>query len=259
MSSKGFAMRKIMISLLMASAAVMPTLAFAQDSPADRRAAREQSRAERQAAREDRAATRQIRAVPSEDRSVQRAERQAPAQVAPVDRRGAIDTRPIAVRAGDSAAARGARQAEPRDVRQARFQAMRAARRNAGPPPVSRTPQPNTQPPPPATSRPTVAPSWNTSWRNNSRYNWYNYRNKHRWLFNLGFYYDPFGWSYSPFSIGYRMWPSYYSSSYWLNDPWQYRLPYAPPGTRWIRYYDDAILVDMWSGQVIDVIYDFFW
>ena len=55
------------------------------------------------------------------------------------------------------------------------------------------------------------------------------------------------------------MWPSYYSSRYWINDPWYYRLPYAPPGTRWVRYYDDAILVDMWSGQVVDVIYNFFW
>ena len=72
-------------------------------------------------------------------------------------------------------------------------------------------------------------------------------------------YYDPFGWGYQPYSIGWRMWPSYYRSNYWLNDPGQYRLPYAPPGTRWIRYYDDAILIDMWSGQVVDVIYNFFW
>jgi len=78
-------------------------------------------------------------------------------------------------------------------------------------------------------------------------------------LFNFGFYRDPFGWGYQPFSIGWRMWPSYYSQSYWLNDPWQYRLPYAPPGYRWIRYYDDAILVDTWDGQVVDLIRDFFW
>jgi Ni/Co efflux regulator RcnB len=55
------------------------------------------------------------------------------------------------------------------------------------------------------------------------------------------------------------MWPSYYRSSYWLNDPWRYRLPYAPPGYRWIRYYDDALLVDTWDGTVVDVIYGFFW
>jgi Ni/Co efflux regulator RcnB len=38
-----------------------------------------------------------------------------------------------------------------------------------------------------------------------------------------------------------------------------YRLPFAPPGYRWIRYYDDALLIDTWDGQVVDVIYDFFW
>ena len=58
----------------------------------------------------------------------------------------------------------------------------------------------------------------------------------------------------SALPIGWRLWPGYYSSHFWINDPWQYRLPYAPPGTQWVRYYDDAVLVDMWSGQVEDVI-----
>ncbi len=100
---------------------------------------------------------------------------------------------------------------------------------------------------------------WNTDWRNDHRYDWRRWRNNHRSSFHLGIYYDPFGWNYQPFSIGYRLWPNYYSSSYWINDPWQYRLPYAPPGTQWIRYYDDALLVDMYSGQVVDVIRNFFW
>jgi hypothetical protein len=126
-------------------------------------------------------------------------------------------------------------------------------------PVVSHVPRPGTQPPAPAVSRPIAQPSWSTNWRHNSKYDWQNHRRHHRSLFHFGFYYDPFGWGYSPFQIGWRMWPSYYSSSFWLNNPWQYRLPYAPPGTRWIRYYDDAILVDTWSGQVVDVIYNFFW
>jgi hypothetical protein len=45
----------------------------------------------------------------------------------------------------------------------------------------------------------------------------------------------------------------------WLSDPWMYRLPPAYAGTRWIRYYNDALLVDTWTGEVFDVIYDFFW
>ncbi|WP_409574764.1 RcnB family protein [Sphingopyxis sp. PET50] len=30
-------------------------------------------------------------------------------------------------------------------------------------------------------------------------------------------------------------------------------------GYRWVRYYNDALLVDTYSGEVVDVIYDFFW
>jgi hypothetical protein len=100
---------------------------------------------------------------------------------------------------------------------------------------------------------------WSTSWRNDHRYDWQDWRRHHRSHFHLGIYYDPFGWSYRPYSIGWRLWPSYYSSRYWISDPWEYRLPYAPPGYRWIRYWDDAVLVDTWSGQVVDVLPNFFW
>jgi Ni/Co efflux regulator RcnB len=100
---------------------------------------------------------------------------------------------------------------------------------------------------------------WNTDWRHDGRYDWRDWRHRHRSIFHLGFYYDPFGWGYQPFDIGWRLWPNYYSSNYWINDPYEYRLPYAPPGTRWIRYYNDALLVDVYTGEVVDAIRDFFW
>ena len=154
--------------------------------------------------------------------------------------------------------------AERKQARDQRLDAARAdrdqrlaERRHA--PVISNTPREGTQPPPKAETRNHAPTKWNGQWRNNHKYDWYNWRKRNRWIFNLGFYNDPFGWGYRPYSIGWRMWPSYYSSSYWLNDPWEYRLPYAPPGYRWIRYYDDAILIDTWNGQVVDVIYNFFW
>ncbi|MES2135943.1 MAG: RcnB family protein [Pseudomonadota bacterium] len=147
-----------------------------------------------------------------------------------------------------------------RGADRARWQTARPGPNGAAmrPPVVSNVPQPGTQPPPMA-SRPTSQPQWSTAWRQNSQYDWDGWRNQHRSLFQLGAYYDPFGWGYRPYQIGWRMWPSYYGSSFWLNDPWQYRLPYAPAGTQWVRYYNDALLVDMYSGQVVDVIYSFFW
>jgi Ni/Co efflux regulator RcnB len=124
---------------------------------------------------------------------------------------------------------------------------------------VSSVPRFGAEPPLRAQRRPTPTPQWSTSWRNNHRYDWSDWRRRHRSIYRLHRYHDPFGWAYQLFSIGWRIWPNYYSSSYWINDPWMYRLPPAPPGTRWIRYYNDALLVDMWSGEVIDVIHNFFW
>jgi hypothetical protein len=129
-------------------------------------------------------------------------------------------------------------------------------------PVVSNVPREGTQPPLRTTRQygsHNQSHRWSGNWRSDHRYNWQDHRRRHRSLFRLSYYYDPFGWGYRPFSIGWRLWPSYYSSNYWINDPWQYRLPYAPAGYRWIRYYDDALLVDTWSGQVVDVIRNFFW
>ena len=100
---------------------------------------------------------------------------------------------------------------------------------------------------------------WSNNWRNNSRYDWYNYRNRHRSTFRVGVYYDPFGWNYRRWSIGSYMYPSYYNSGFWLDDPWMYRLPPAYGPYRWVRYWNDALLVNIYTGQVVDVIHSFFW
>lgn len=100
---------------------------------------------------------------------------------------------------------------------------------------------------------------WSGDWRRDSRYDWQRWRDRHRSTFRLGFYYDPFGWGYRRYSIGSYIWPNYYQSSYWLNDPWQYRLPPAYGPFRWVRYWDDALLVNIYTGEVVDVIRNFFW
>ena len=100
---------------------------------------------------------------------------------------------------------------------------------------------------------------WSNHWRNDNRYDWRRYRNHHHSIFRIGFYYDPFGYSYNRFNIGSFLYPSYYRSNYWINDPWQYRLPPAYGPYRWVRYHNDALLIDTWSGEVVDVIYGFFW
>ena len=100
--------------------------------------------------------------------------------------------------------------------------------------------------------------AWNRDWRNDRRFDWRNFRHHHRSRFHLGIYFDPFGYGYQPFGIGFQLTPAYYGQNYWF-DPSLYGLPYPPPGTQWVRYWNDAVLVDVYTGQVIDVIRDFFW
>jgi hypothetical protein len=100
---------------------------------------------------------------------------------------------------------------------------------------------------------------WSRNWHNDRRYDWRRHRDRHRSIFRIGFYYDPFGWNYRRWGIGSFLYPSYFGSRYWLNDPWQYRLPPAYGPYRWVRYWDDALLVNIYTGEVVDVMHNFFW
>jgi len=102
--------------------------------------------------------------------------------------------------------------------------------------------------------------NWSRNWRNDNRYDWRSYRNSNRGIFHVGPYYSPYrGYGYNRFSIGVFLDPFFYDQRYWIGDPWEYRLPPAEPGTEWVRYYNDVLLVDVETGEVLDTIYDFFW
>jgi len=102
---------------------------------------------------------------------------------------------------------------------------------------------------------------WDGGWRNDRRYDWSSYRSRYGDRYRMGRYYAPRGWSYgySRYSIGIFLNSLLYSNSYWIDDPYSYRLPPAYGTLRWVRYYDDALLVDIRDGYVVDVIHDFFW
>ena len=270
-------MRKIVLSLLLAGAAASP--AFAQRDDGDRpdRADRSEMRAEREAAREER---RQAREQAAPVARPQIADRQRPAAASGEDgsfrRRGdgsGFDRAQVEPRAGE----RQARREQMRDASDTAFFGRdRSASERGGPgglrqpdralPNVMRNPVPVVSDRPRDGTRPAAhrdrrpgTDRWSGNWRKDHRYDWRGWRDRNRSLFHVGIYFDPFGSRYRPYDIGGRLWPSYYGQRYWINDPWMYRLPYAPPGYRWIRYWDDAILVDTWSGQVVDVIRNFFW
>jgi hypothetical protein len=101
---------------------------------------------------------------------------------------------------------------------------------------------------------------WTKYWRNDNRYNWRSYRERNRNDYRPGRYFAPYrGRNYSRISVGFSLGSGYYGSRYWINDPWRYRLPAAYGSYRWVRYYDDVLLVDLRNGRVVDVIRDFFW
>ncbi len=101
---------------------------------------------------------------------------------------------------------------------------------------------------------------WNRDWRRNNQYNWQNYRAYNRGIFTLPRYYSPYGYNYGyqRFSIGYALDALLFDRNYWIEDPYYYRLPQAYGAYRWVRYYDDALLVDLRNGCVVDVVYDIF-
>lgn len=101
---------------------------------------------------------------------------------------------------------------------------------------------------------------WNRDWRRDSRYDWQRYRNSNRNIYRVGRYYAPYrDYSYRRLNAGFYLDSLFFGSRYWINDPWYYRLPPADGPFRWVRYYDDALLVDTYTGEVVDVIYNFFW
>lgn len=104
------------------------------------------------------------------------------------------------------------------------------------------------------------ADQWNRGWRRDRRYDWLGWRSLNRGAYHLPRYYAPYGgYSYQRFSSGVILEPMFFDQNYWLGDPYAYRLPPAYGSYRWVRYYNDAILVDLRSGLVVDVVYDIFW
>ncbi|WP_019515222.1 RcnB family protein [Sphingomonas sp. Mn802worker] len=93
--------------------------------------------------------------------------------------------------------------------------------------------------------------------RNWGRGDWSSWRQQNRALYARGDWRAPFG--YQTFRPGGRIAPSYFGTRYIINDPSRYHLPPARGYTRWVRHYNDVILVDQRRGVVVDVIRNFYW
>lgn len=92
--------------------------------------------------------------------------------------------------------------------------------------------------------------------RQEYREDWRDYRNKNRTIYARGNWRAPF--AYQRFREGVVLRPTYYSSRYYI-DAGRYRLPVASGPNRWVRHYDDALLVNVRTGRVVRVINGFYW
>lgn len=103
--------------------------------------------------------------------------------------------------------------------------------------------------------------TWNRDWRHDNRWNWQEYRRYNHDVFRLPRYYAPYGWNYGyqRFTIGFTLSEFLFDRRYWIDDPYYYHLPPAYYPYEWVRYYNDALLVNVETGEVVDVIYGIFY
>jgi len=63
---------------------------------------------------------------------------------------------------------------------------------------------------------------------------------------------------YQPFRAGARIQPAYYGRNYVVSDYARFHWDRPAANQRWVRHYDDALLVNTRTGRVVKVIHNAF-
>jgi Ni/Co efflux regulator RcnB len=77
--------------------------------------------------------------------------------------------------------------------------------------------------------------------------------------FHFGVYNRPHGWYAHRWVYGERLPGGWYDRSYWIGDFATFGLIGPPDGYQWVRNGDDALLVDVDTGEVLQVEYGVFY
>ena len=99
---------------------------------------------------------------------------------------------------------------------------------------------------------------------NGPRRDFSNYRNYHQNFraerrFRVGPYRRPQGFYSHRWSWGEFLPAPFWVRDYWLIDYFAYGLPPPPFGAIWVRVGDDALLIDRYTGEIIEVDYGVFY
>lgn len=99
---------------------------------------------------------------------------------------------------------------------------------------------------------------WRQDRRQDRREDWQRWRDSNRNDFRRGNWRAPF--RYRTFSAGAVMPRNYWGSRYYVNNWNAYRLPSpGPRHFRYVRHYDDVLLVDTRNGRVVRAYRNFYW
>jgi Ni/Co efflux regulator RcnB len=77
--------------------------------------------------------------------------------------------------------------------------------------------------------------------------------------FQAGAYRPPSGYYYRSWGFGDFLPRPWFVRDYWLSNFLDFGLPYPPPGYTWVRVGPDALLIDRFSGRIVQVVRGMFW
>ncbi|HZZ30869.1 MAG TPA: RcnB family protein [Phenylobacterium sp.] len=77
--------------------------------------------------------------------------------------------------------------------------------------------------------------------------------------FHAGAYRAPYGYYSRAWGFGDFLPRAWFGESYWIGDFIDYGLPYPPPGYEWVRVGGDALMIDRYTGRIVQVVRGIFW
>lgn len=77
--------------------------------------------------------------------------------------------------------------------------------------------------------------------------------------FRAGYYRPPYGYYSRAWGFGDFLPRPWFVRDYWLDDFLDFDLPYPPPGFVWVRVGPDALMIDRFTGRIVQVVHGIFW